>query len=61
VSWITLFADRAKSAAAEERALDYRTSQVDPRVVASDWIVGVGCIWREVAPTFLAFVETLGL
>jgi hypothetical protein len=42
-------------------ALDYRTSQVDPRVVASDWVVGVGCVWREVAPTFSAFVETLGL
>ena len=42
-------------------ALDYRTSQFDPRVVASDWVVAVGCIWREVAPTFSAFVEQLGL
>jgi hypothetical protein len=42
-------------------ALDYRTSHVDPRVVASDWVVAVGCVWREVAPTFSDFVEQLGL
>jgi hypothetical protein len=42
-------------------ALDYRTSRSDPRVVASDWVVAVGCVWREVAPTFSDFVEKLGL
>lgn len=42
-------------------ALDYRTSHADPRVVASHWVVRVGCLWREVAPTFSAFVAQLGL
>jgi hypothetical protein len=42
-------------------ALDYRTSRSDPRVVASDWVVTVGCVWREVAPTFSAFVGLLAL
>jgi hypothetical protein len=44
-------------------ALDYRTSYVDPRVVASDWSAPppIGCRWREVSPTFSAFVEQLGL
>lgn len=43
-------------------ALDYRTSQVDPRVVASDWWSSVGgAVWRKVAPTFSQFVQLLGL
>jgi hypothetical protein len=44
-------------------ALDYRTSHADPRVVASDWSEPppAGCFWREVAPTFSAFVGLLGL
>jgi hypothetical protein len=42
--------------------LDYRTSQVDPRVVASDWwSTAGGCIWQEVAPTFSQFVQMLAL
>ncbi len=42
--------------------LDYRTSQVDPRVVASDWWSSSdGCLWREVAPTFSQFVQMLVL
>jgi hypothetical protein len=42
-------------------ALDYRTSAVDPRVVAGDWGSGQGCVWREVAPMFSIFVRLLGL
>jgi hypothetical protein len=42
-------------------ALDYRTDVRDPRVVASDWGSGPGCIWREVAPTFGGFARLLGL
>jgi hypothetical protein len=42
-------------------ALDYRTSPIDPRVVASEWLPANGCVWREVAPTFSAFVRALGL
>jgi hypothetical protein len=42
-------------------ALDYRTDALDPRVVASDWGSGQGCVWREVAPTFSTFVRLLGL
>jgi hypothetical protein len=42
-------------------ALDYRTDVLDPRVVANDWGSGRGCLWREVAPTFSAFVLLLGL
>ena len=42
-------------------ALDYRTDAGDPRVVASDWGSGQGCIWREVVPTFSSFVRLLGL
>jgi hypothetical protein len=42
-------------------ALDYRTDMGDPRVVASDWGVGKGCLWREVSPRFSDFVERLGL
>lgn len=41
-------------------ALDYRTSFDDPRVVASQW-VGIGTLWREIFPTFTAFVERFGL
>ena len=43
-------------------ALDYRTGAGNPRVVASDWGDGKnGCRWREVAPSFSAFVERLAL
>lgn len=42
-------------------ALDYRTSLRDPRVIASHWMVKTACCWREVAPTFSAFVRQLGL
>jgi hypothetical protein len=42
--------------------LDYRTSQVDPRVVSSDWWSSSdGCLWREVAPNFSQFVQILAL
>lgn len=41
-------------------ALDYRTSRTDPRVVASDWETTHPCLWREVTPTFSAFVQQLG-
>ncbi|MEM7599813.1 MAG: hypothetical protein AAF357_00170 [Verrucomicrobiota bacterium] len=41
--------------------LDYRTSVTDPRVIASEWIDGIGgrCFWREVSPTFTEFVRQL--
>jgi len=42
-------------------ALDYRTSRTDPRVLASDWETTHACLWREVTPTFSAFVQQLGL
>jgi hypothetical protein len=42
-------------------ALDYRTGTDDPRVAASDWSSGDGCLWREVTPRFSEFVERLGL
>jgi hypothetical protein len=42
-------------------AMDYRTDAGDPRVVASDWGSGQGCVWREVAPTFSSFVRLLGM
>jgi hypothetical protein len=43
-------------------ALDYRTGSVNPRVVANDWHSRAGgCIWREVAPSFSAFVRALEL
>jgi hypothetical protein len=43
-------------------ALDYRTDQENPRVVANNWHSGVrGCVWREVAPTFAVFSRLLGL
>jgi hypothetical protein len=48
-------------------ALDYRTDPSDPRVVGSDaWTrrdqTGrLQYAWRQVAPTFSAFVEALGL
>lgn len=42
-------------------ALDYRTDATIPRIVASDWGDGkTGCRWREVAPSFAAFVARLG-
>jgi hypothetical protein len=44
-------------------ALDYRTSSLDPRVVASDWWSSdpTTCYWREVASTFSEFVSRLRL
>ena len=48
-------------------ALDYRTDPSDPRVVGSDAWTGQDqtgrfqYVWREVAPTFTAFAEALGL
>ncbi|MFD7032418.1 hypothetical protein ACFWAR_30750 [Streptomyces sp. NPDC059917] len=43
-------------------ALDYRTDPADPRVVGSDfWTDPRRCEWRQVAPTFSAFVHALGL
>jgi hypothetical protein len=45
-------------------AIDLRTSALDPRVVATDW-VGHGketrSLWREVSPSFTQFIEKLGL
>ncbi|WP_265594113.1 hypothetical protein [Haloferula sp. BvORR071] len=42
-------------------ALDYRSSVEDPRVIASEWVDTDGgcCLWREVAPTFAAFLAQL--
>jgi hypothetical protein len=41
-------------------ALDYRSSGVDPAIVANDWHTRPnGCIWREVAPSLSAFVGML--
>lgn len=41
-------------------ALDYRSSGLDPTVVANDWHTRPnGCLWREVAPTFSAFFGML--
>ncbi|MER6689337.1 hypothetical protein [Streptomyces minutiscleroticus] len=43
-------------------ALDYRTDPSDPRVVGSDfWTDPLLCRWRVVAPTFSAFVTSMGL
>jgi hypothetical protein len=42
-------------------SLDYRTDVIDPRVVASDLGSGRDYVWREVTPTFSAFVRLLGL
>jgi hypothetical protein len=43
-------------------ALDYRTRSDDPRVVANEWLPGLGgCLWREVAGTFSEFARRLGL
>jgi hypothetical protein len=48
-------------------ALDYRADLSDPRVVGSDAWTGrhqtgrVTYVWREVAPSFSAFAEALGL
>jgi hypothetical protein len=41
-------------------ALDDRTSDNDPRVIASDRRAGRECVGGEVAPTFSQFVEALG-
>lgn len=41
-------------------ALDYRTGLHAPRVVGCDWING-GCVYREISPSFEAFVDLLGL
>lgn len=43
-----------------EIALDYRTKEDDPRVVAPSWR-SEGSLWTEVTPTFTEFVERLGL
>ncbi len=41
-------------------ALDYRTSDTEPRVVGTDWDSGANaCVWREVAPTFADFWSAL--
>jgi hypothetical protein len=42
-------------------ALDYRTSMTDPRVLASEWTGGEGCLWRIVTPTFSEFLIRIGL
>jgi hypothetical protein len=42
-------------------ALDYRTDPSDPRVVANDWGIKHGCIWRQVVHAFSNFVQSLGL
>ena len=48
-------------------ALDYRTDPADPRVVGSDvWTSRhqtgrIQYVWRQVAPSFSAFAEALGL
>lgn len=43
-------------------ALDYRTSSIDPRIVASDWSdEAQGCVWREISPTFSQFVSLIEL
>lgn len=42
-------------------ALDYRVGVHSPRVVGGDWHTGAGCVYREISPTFDAFVELLGL
>ncbi|MFJ3307382.1 hypothetical protein ACIPSA_30670 [Streptomyces sp. NPDC086549] len=43
-------------------ALDYRTDPSEPRIVGSDfWTNPHLCQWRVVAPTFSAFVTSLGL
>jgi hypothetical protein len=65
--WLDI--DKALLIAVNERpgddvavALDYRTDPADPRVVASDfWTEPGPCSWRQVAPTFSAFVAALDL
>jgi hypothetical protein len=42
-------------------ALDYRTDPADPRVIASGYVPKDGMAWREVAPTFSAFVRAISL
>lgn len=43
-------------------ALDYRVSEQEPRVVASQWLPGSsGCVWRPVADTFDQFAKAIGL
>lgn len=44
--------------------LDLRGNPDDPRVVASEWIGEGGeyrHVWRQISPTFSAFVRELGL
>jgi len=42
-------------------ALDYRSGKDSPRVIGGDWHSGGNCIYREISPSFDAFVELLGL
>ncbi len=43
-------------------ALDYRTKQDDPRVIASDWSSKTdGCMWKEITPAFSQFIEQINL
>ena len=42
-------------------ALDYRTSESDPRVIASNWEEGHRCRWTEVATSFSRFVDMMEL
>jgi len=42
-------------------ALDYRSGKDSPRVIGEDWHSGGNCIYREISPSFDAFVELLGL
>jgi len=43
-------------------ALDYRTSFLNPRIIANNWHSGIrGCPWIEISPTFEAFIKNIGL
>jgi hypothetical protein len=43
-------------------ALDYRSNETNPRIVASDfWTNPKQCAWRIVTPTFSGFVSALNL
>jgi len=43
-------------------ALDYRSGIDMPRVVGGDWHSGNnGVVYREISPTFDAFIQLLGL
>ena len=41
-------------------ALDFRSSTVDPRVIAEPLIEGIGYEWRLVSPTTTAFLDAIG-